>query len=69
MARPATTDAQRIARTVARAAELQDAVALAVNANAFGTRQAQLDAWKVVATLAGNIQRDTRQLAGLGRGG
>lgn len=62
MARPATTDAVRTARTVKRTDDLTDAVRVA-------TMSGLAEDWKIVATLAGNIQRDTRILAGLGRGG
>jgi hypothetical protein len=79
MARPATTDATRIKRTASRASELARAVEYALELDhahrngsgmADGTNYCErAEAWAEVATLAGNVQRDTRILAGLGRGG
>ena len=71
MARPAVTTEQRIDRTADRADALVDAIraACAVASNPASTTADVQAAWSPVAGLAGNIQRDTRLLAGLGRGG
>ena len=74
MARPATSNAQRIDRSAERADALAAAIRAACAESAETnpndeTRKREADAWRVVATLAGNIQRDARLLAGLGRGG
>lgn len=71
MSRPAVTESARIARTAVRADQLRDAVTVAAAAGTdpSATRSEIQDLWAVVAGLAGNIQRDTRLLAGLGRGG
>ena len=66
MARPATTDAQRLARTLSRSADLSAAV---LDLQRATTPDARREAAATVAGLAGNIQRDTRILAGLGLGG
>ncbi len=71
MARKPTSDATRISRTAARSTLLATAIA---DANAYAASpladaQTARAMWAEVATLAGNIQRDSRQLAGLGRGG
>lgn len=57
------TNSDRANRSFSRADELATAIERA-KAN-----PQDHDAWKDVATLAGNIQRDARLLAGLGRGG
>lgn len=60
---PDSTNARRAAEVVALEKDLHAAVARA--------KQTPDDpnAWVEVATLAGNIQRRSRLLAGLGRGG
>lgn len=59
----AATNEQRAAEVISLMTDLKAAVGVA--------RQTPNDpeAWKPVATLAGNIQRRSRLLAGLGRGG
>jgi hypothetical protein len=59
----AVTNEQRAAEAVALVKELQRAIKLA------GAKPNTPPAWVEVATLAGNIQRHSRLLAGLGRGG
>jgi hypothetical protein len=57
------TDADRAAEVNALAKELRAALRVAADA------PEDQNAWVEVATLAGNIQRRSRLLAGLGRGG
>ncbi len=53
----------RVSQTLALTMQLQEASRLA------SLTPNDQEAWALVATLAGNIQRRSRLLAGLGRGG
>lgn len=65
------TDADRKRETAAHAMELSRALsaAQAADRNATATDAEKRELWAGVANHAGQIQRRTRLLAGLGRGG